>query len=73
MTKRTKYYLLQKLMGVFFIVAGVVPLWLDRDSTMLVLCLPMGLWFIFSKEPIVINNLYFEMKEEKRQRRNKRS
>ena len=73
MTKRQKYYLLQKLIGVVFILAGVVVYVLEWAITMLVLGLPVGLGFIFTKKPVVINKLYFEMEEEKQRKRSKRS
>lgn len=64
MTKRQKYYLIQRLIGLFFIAVGVVVFMLEWDATMLVVGMPFGLWIIFSKKPLVINKLYFEMKEE---------
>lgn len=65
MTKRQKYYLLQKLMGVFFIAAGFAVYALEWDATMLVVGIPLGLSLICSKKPLVINKLYFEMGEER--------
>lgn len=72
MTKRTKYYLVQKLFGVFFILTGVAVYVLEWDATMLVLGLPLGFGLIFTKKPMVINRLYFEMEEEKYRNRKSR-
>ena len=69
MTKRQKYYLLQKLCGLFFILMGVVAYQLDGDATMMCFGIPAGFGFIFTKKELLINKLYFEMKEEEENRR----
>lgn len=65
MNRRNLYFLKQKLMGVGIIALTLLPLMLFRgeDATYAVLLIPMGLWLIFSKKMILVNDYFFEMED----------
>lgn len=71
MTKLRKRYLLkQKLMGLFMIFAAViVTLLTGEDATVVLLFVPLGLWFVFAKKVYLDRDKYIdEMKRRKQMR-----
>lgn len=49
-----KYYIMQKLMGVALILVSLIPILIENDGTLALLFIPMGLYFIFTKEKAII-------------------
>lgn len=71
MTKRKKYFLEQKLMGVAALMIALIttPILWEFDAVLLSLALALlGFWLVVSKEILVVNDYFFEVQE----RRNKR-
>lgn len=62
--QRRWYFFKQKLTGMALLGLTVltVPL-LDGDATIAVLTVPMGLYLIFSKEMLLVNEFYWRTKE----------
>lgn len=45
-----KLGILQKFAGIFFLFVGFLPLLLDKDITLLLLFVPIGLFLVFTKK-----------------------
>lgn len=65
MNRRNWYFFKQKLMGVGIIAITLLTLmWIrGEDATYAMITIPLGLWLIFSKEMILVNDYFFEMEE----------
>lgn len=65
MTRRQRYFIKQKLMGLAVIVLGIVStVILNGDATACIITVPMGLVLIFTKQKAVLNDDYiFEIEE----------
>lgn len=65
MSKKVKYYLTQKLVGLGMILLGALTyIILDRDLTVAFFMVPMGTYMLLSKEMILTNKYFFEVHEE---------
>lgn len=65
MTKRENYFLRQKLMGLVLLVLMTVlspVLWEYEMAICLVLMVPLGLWLLLSKEMLIVDDYYDEVK-----------
>lgn len=65
MSKRQKYYLKQKLIGVLMLILTAVIVFNLHDATVSVVLVPMGLMLIFSKKMIITDSYFFEVEEKK--------
>lgn len=65
MSKRQKYYLKQKLIGVLMLILTVVIVFGLHDATVTVVLVPMGLMLIFSKQMIITDDYFKEVEEKK--------
>lgn len=64
MSERTKYFMVQKLIGLVMILMGVISaIVLDGDVTVLVLFGTIGFIFVTSKSTILENSYYYETEE----------
>lgn len=64
MSKKQKYFLTQKLLGVLMLIVSVISMIiLDGDITVALFTVPIGLTLLFSKEMIFTNEYFFEVKE----------
>ncbi|MDO4266407.1 MAG: hypothetical protein Q4C63_08120 [Eubacteriales bacterium] len=62
--QRCWYFFKQKLAGAAMLLLTVLAVWLlDGDATIAVLTAPMGLYLIFSREMLLVNEFYWKMKE----------
>ena len=65
MTRKQKYYLKQKLIGVVSLIAAVIcSLWVERIVPAVIL-VPYGLLALFLKEMMIMDDYYLEVEEEK--------
>ena len=49
------YYIKQKLSGLTMIAIGIItPIICDGDATFSLIALPLGIWFLFTKEKVMI-------------------
>lgn len=72
MSRKQKYYLKQKLVGVVSLIAAVVcSLWIESIVPAVIL-VPYGLLALFTKEMMITDDYYLEVEEEKEFRRNMR-
>ena len=48
-----KEKIMQKFAGIFFIVMSILAIWLEKDATIAVIFVPLGLYLIFTKKQIM--------------------
>ena len=66
MSKRFKYFLKQKAMGLGLLAVGIAMMWaLEGDITHMVLIGPVGCGLLFSKEMWIEDDYYYEVQERK--------
>lgn len=66
MSKRFKYFLKQKAMGLGILVLGIVGIFvLEGDITHMVLMGPIGCGLLFTKEMLIEDDYYDEVQERK--------
>lgn len=64
MTRKQRYFMKQKLIGLGMIMLGVMSTWLfDGDITACVVMVPIGIGLIVTKRKVLVNNYYYEVKE----------
>lgn len=65
MTRKQKYFIKQKLMGLILIVGSVLAsiTLLEGDATITLISIPIGLMMMFSKEMWLVNEYYYEIEE----------
>lgn len=69
MTKRQKYFIKQKLMGVLGLVFAVLSVQLTNgDGTMAFILTIPSLVLIFSKKMLLVNNYYMDVMDKKSKR-----
>lgn len=62
--KKKMYFIKQKLMGVLVIVLGILSVILSEgDGTAALVIIPMGVGLIITKDMVLMNDYYWEMKE----------
>lgn len=64
MNKHKKYFVKQKLIGLIFLLASFVAIFIVKEGTIALIMIPMGLALIFSKEMIWKNRYYYEVMDE---------
>lgn len=70
MSRRKLYFVMQKLIGLFLLVlSGLAVVVADCDGTICLITVPIGLMLIFTKDMVIVNDYFFEMKRVKRSRR----
>ena len=69
MTRRQRYFMKQKLIGLAMIILGIIPSFLMEDGNIFIVCVPMGLCLLFTKEMLWIDDYYREMEDRKMERR----
>ena len=65
MSKRQKYYLKQKLIGVLMLILTAAIVLSLHDATVMFVLVPIGLCLIFSRKMIITDSYFFEVKERK--------
>ena len=62
--RRRQYFIIQKLHGIALLAITALALHiLDGDATIALLTVPLGLYLIFSREMLIVNDYYFRTKE----------
>ncbi len=62
--RRRQYFLKQRLTGVFLLALTALAVILTGgDATIAVITVPLGLYLAFTKEMVIVNDLYRETKE----------
>ena len=65
-SKRAKYFRRQKIHGAILVVLGVLSaILLEGDITAALLLVPFGLYIVFTKEALLIDDDYDEVKSQK--------
>ncbi|MCM1220825.1 MAG: hypothetical protein NC548_40690 [Lachnospiraceae bacterium] len=61
---RRQYFLKQRLTGVFLLVFTVLAvIATGGDATIAIITVPLGLYLVFTKEMVIMNDFYWEMRE----------
>ena len=69
MTKREKYFLEQKLIGLGVLVLSIlfIPVGIEFEALIgSVLLAPLGLWLMVTKQMLIVNDYYDEVQERRR-------
>ena len=62
--QRRQYFLKQRLTGVFLLAFTVLAVMVtDGDATIAIITVPLGLYLVFTKEMLLVNDFYRETKE----------
>lgn len=69
MTRRQRYFMKQKLIGLVMIIFGIIPSLLIDDGNIFMVCVPMGIVLLFTKEMLWIDDYYREVEDRKFRRR----
>lgn len=65
--QRRWYFIKQRLFGIALLIFTVLAtMLLDGDATIGLIMVPLGLYLIFSKEMLIVNNFYWQ--EERRKK-----
>ena len=74
MTRRKKYFIKQKLIGVLWIALSIAAGFvMDYNFALACGCVPIGLWLIFTKDMVWMDSYYYEVKRREEERRNRRT
>jgi hypothetical protein len=74
MTRREKYFIKQKLIGILMAILSVLSvIWLGGEAAVALIFVPIGLMLIFSKDMVWMDKYYFEVKQREEERRIRRS
>lgn len=64
--KRVKYFRKQKFMGGILIALGILSaIMSDGDITAALLLVPIGLYLVFTKEPVITDDYFYELEVKK--------
>lgn len=64
--RRKKYFVKQKLLGLSLIILAIITAILtEGDITLAFILVPIGLGIIFTKEMVLMNDYYYEMKRKR--------
>lgn len=66
MSRKQRYFVKQKLVGLVLMVASIVVGVMINDMTICVLTVPLGLGLIFTKDMVWMNDYYYEIEERSR-------
>lgn len=62
--QRRQYFLKKRLTGVFLLVFTVLAVMATGgDATIAIITVPLGLYLVFTKEMLLVNDFYWETKE----------
>ena len=65
--QRRWYFIKQRLLGISLLIFTVLATkLLDGDATIALITVPLGLYLIFSKEMLVVNNFYWQKERRKK-------
>ena len=69
--QRRWYFIKQRLFGIVTLIFTVLAIkMLDGDATIAVITVPIGLYMIFSKEMLLVNDFYWQEERARRGRKN---
>ena len=75
MTRRQKYFLKQRLMGLGAIIGSILLTYIFRNvadvGVIMVLLIPLGCVCLFSKDMVITDQYFFEVEERKKRRESK--
>lgn len=72
--QRRWYFIKQRLSGIALLIFTVLAtMLLDGDATIGFITVPLGLYMIFSKEMLIVNDFYWQTKERERHGRKDRT
>lgn len=60
MSKRKRYFIKQRLIGILMIVLSIISVKLTGDGTATLLLLPIGIFTTFTKEMVITDTYFFE-------------
>lgn len=72
MSRKKKYFMTQKAVGLGMIIFSIVVALIYKDATLAIGLIPVGCLMVFTKNMILMNKYYFEVEEEKEFRRKMR-
>ena len=62
--KRVKYFRKQKFLGALLVVTGILTVIISGgDITTALLLVPMGLYIVFTKEAVLLDDYFYETEE----------
>ena len=64
MDKHKLYFIKQKLYGVGLLILTAVIFMVMTDVTFTLVTAPLGLWLLFTKEMVITDDYFFEVKEQ---------
>lgn len=65
--QRRWYFIKQRLSGITILILTVLAIkTLDGDATIALFTVPLGLYTIFTKEMLIVNDFYWQTKERKK-------
>lgn len=71
---RRQYFIKQKIYGLAMLAFTVLAVWAtEGDITIAFITVPLGLTCLFSKEMLIMNDYYFAIKADTRNRRKKKT
>lgn len=68
MTQKKRYFIKQKLYGVISIIIGIISIAIGCGTAMLIFG-PLGLILITTKDMVIMDDYYAEVKRQKKQKR----
>lgn len=68
MSRRKKYFIKQKLIGLAVAIAGLVSVFIDGDATFALFVIPFGLYMVFSRKMLVTDEYFFEVHKKNNRR-----
>lgn len=60
MSKRKRYFIKQKLIGILIIIVSVISVKLTGDGTAALLLLPIGIFTTLTKEMVITDTYFFD-------------
>lgn len=66
--KRKRYFVKQKLLGLWAIILGIVMAFILGDATVCIFLIPVGLDLILTKDLVLVNDYYWEENERREKR-----
>ena len=60
MSKRKRYFIKQRLIGILMIVLSIISVKLTGDGTVTLLLLPIGIFTTFTKEMVITDTYFFD-------------
>ena len=64
--KRVKYFRKQKILGGLILALGILSaILLAGDITVALLLIPLGLYIVFTKKPVLMDDYFYELEAKK--------